>query len=147
MSDEFNFQKQLDLIRETYDIDFVGLAMPTVENELYMIKWRYVSGNLNQRYKNIILRNGRGIAGIVIKSGKQIVIDQIKESSYDNQIFNYPIIQSEQLTSLIALPLWLDNRVSGVLMLGQRNDKPLPNINLQNFNRFGPFYGKDMINS
>nr|WP_263314952.1 nitrate respiration regulation accessory nitrate sensor NreA [Mammaliicoccus sp. Marseille-Q6498] len=147
MSYDFNFQEQLDRIRDTYKIDFVGLAMSSEQQEEYIIKWQYVSGNLNHRYKHIVLRNGRGIAGIVIKSGKEITIKNVKNSSYYKHIFNYPIIQSEQLTALIAMPLWKKNRVCGVLMIGQRNDKPLPVIERKLFAKFGPFYGKDMINS
>ncbi|WP_323704074.1 nitrate respiration regulation accessory nitrate sensor NreA [Mammaliicoccus sp. Dog046] len=147
MSVEFKFQEQLNHIRETYGFDFVGLAMSSEESDSFHIKWRYVSGNLNQRYKNIVLRSGRGIAGIVIKSGKAMTITDVKESPYYDQLFNYPIIQSEQLTSLIALPLWKQNRVCGVILLGQRQDKPLPSVDLDQFTRFGPFFGKDMINS
>ena len=37
-------------------------------------------------------------------------------------------------------------RVYGVLLLGQRDDKLFPEIDMNDFNRFGPFYGKDMMN-
>ncbi|MGK9044508.1 nitrate respiration regulation accessory nitrate sensor NreA [Mammaliicoccus vitulinus] len=147
MSNDFNFQEQLNQIRETYEYDFVGLAMSSEQSAAFRIKWRYVSGNLNHRYKNIVLRSGRGIAGIVIKSGKQITIQNMKDSPYHDQLFNYPIIQSEQLTALVAMPLWRRNRVCGVLLFGQRDNKPLPENNVTHFKRFGPFYGKDMINS
>lgn len=147
MSNDFNFQEQLNQIRNTYDFDFVGLAMSSEQSAPCHIKWQYVSGNLNHRYKNIELRTGRGIAGIVMKSGKPIIINNIEESPYNDQLFNYPIIQSEQLTALIAMPLWKHNRVCGVLLSGQRDNKPLPEIDIDQFTRFGPFYGKDMINS
>ncbi|MFV5937075.1 nitrate respiration regulation accessory nitrate sensor NreA [Mammaliicoccus sciuri] len=147
MSNDFNFQEQLDLIRSTYGVDFVGLAMTSEDASHFHIKWQYVSGNLNHRYQNIVLRSGRGIAGIVIKSGKPIEIRDLKESPYHDQLFNYPIVQSEQLTSLLAIPLWKKYRVYGVLLLGQRDDKLFPEIDMNDFNRFGPFYGKDMMNA
>lgn len=147
MSNDFNFQEQLDLIRSTYGVDFVGLAMTSEYPAHFHIKWQYVSGNLNHRYQNIVLRSGRGIAGIVIKSGKPIEIRDLKESPYHDQLFNYPIVQSEQLTSLLAIPLWKKYRVYGVLLLGQRDEKQFPEIDMNDFNRFGPFYGKDMMNA
>ncbi|MCD3219164.1 nitrate respiration regulation accessory nitrate sensor NreA [Mammaliicoccus sciuri] len=147
MSNDFDFQEQLDLIRSTYGVDFVGLAMTSENSAHFHIKWQYVSGNLNHRYQNIVLRSGRGIAGIVIKSGKPIEIRDLKESPYHDQLFNYPIVQSEQLTSLLAIPLWKKYRVYGVLLLGQRDDKLFPEIDMNDFNRFGPFYGKDMMNA
>ncbi|PTK10793.1 nitrate respiration regulation accessory nitrate sensor NreA [Mammaliicoccus sciuri] len=147
MSNDFNFQEQLDLIRSTYGVDFVGLAMTSEDAAYFHIKWQYVSGNLNHRYQNIVLRSGRGIAGIVIKSGKPIEIRDLKESPYNDHPFNYPIVQSEQLTSLLAIPLWKKYRVCGVLLLGQRDDKLFPEIDMNDFNRFGPFYGKDMMNA
>lgn len=147
MSDDFNFQEKLDQIRNKYDFDFAGIAMALDTNLSSHIKWQYVSGNLNHRYKNIVLRSGRGIAGIVIKSGKQITIQDMTNSPYQDQLFNYPIIQSEQLTALVAMPLWRQNRVCGVLLFGQRDNKPLPENDVTHFKRFGPFYGKDMINS
>ena len=147
MSDDFNFQEKLDQIRNKYDFDFAGIAMALDTNLSSHIKWQYVSGNLNHRYKNIILRNGRGIAGIVIKSGKEMILHNIKDSIYNDQVFSYPIIQIEELTALIAFPLWIKNRVKGVLLLGQRNDKRLPNLEQLHFSSFGPFQREDMINS
>ena len=138
MSDDFNFQEKLDQIRNKYDFDFAGIAMALDTNLSSHIKWQYVSGNLNHRYKNIILRNGRGIAGIVIKSGKEIILHNIKDSIYNDQVLNYPIIQSEELTALIAFPLWI--KISeGCSLLGQRNDKRLPNLEQLHFSSFGPF--------
>ena len=47
----------------------------------------------------------------------------------------YPILLSENLTSLIAIPLWFENELWGVLLLGQRQNKPLPDnfdkVNIQ----------------
>lgn len=147
MSNDFNFQEELNYIRNHYGVDFVGLAMTSEGSDHFHIKWQYVSGNLNHRYQNIVLRSGKGIAGVVIKSGKPIEVHDLTETPYYNQAFNYPIVQSEQLTSLLAIPLWKKFRVCGVLLLGQRNGKIFPKIDINDFNRFGPFYGKDMIHA
>jgi hypothetical protein len=44
--------------------EFVGLAL---QNEVGPdVRWHYASGNLNDKYKRITVRFGKGIAGKVI---------------------------------------------------------------------------------
>ena len=49
----------------------LGIAMYERSLRSSPIKWKYVSGNTNERYKLIILRKGRGLAGTVMKTGKR----------------------------------------------------------------------------
>lgn len=122
-----DYQAELDALRMRYDFDFAGIALPTEDHMDMKIKWRYVSGNLNNRYQRIVLRNGRGIAGTVMKTGKSMTIADTNQEEIQQSIFNFPILMSEQLTALVAIPLWHHHRVKGVLLFGQRNGKPLPN--------------------
>ena len=122
-----DYQSELDNLRIHFGFDFAGLALPTEDHVGMKIKWRYVSGNLNNRYQRIVLRNGRGIAGNVMKTGKPMTIANTNQDEIQQSLFNFPILLSEQLTALIAIPLWHNHRVKGVLLFGQRNDKPLPN--------------------
>ena len=54
-------------------------------------KWKYVSGNTNERYKLIILRKGRGLAGTVMKTGKRMVIADVDTAltQAENCLSNY----------------------------------------------------------
>lgn len=122
-----DYQSELEVLRLRFGFDFAGLALPTEDHAGMKIKWRYVSGNLNNRYQRIVLRNGRGIAGTVMKTGKPMTIADTNQEEIQQSLFNFPILLSEQLTALIAIPLWHNHRVKGVLLFGQRNGKPLPN--------------------
>lgn len=125
---QHDYQGEIDRLRHEYQFDFAGIALPSEDHAGTKIKWRYVSGNLNERYRRIVLRNGHGIAGNVMKTGKPMIIPNTASDKIQSSLFNYPILMSEQLTALIAIPLWHNHRVKGVLLFGQRDQKPLPHI-------------------
>lgn len=122
-----DFQDELDRLRISEGYDFAGVALYEHHTTLSPIKWRYVSGNLNNRYKMIVLRKGRGLAGMVMKTAKRMIIDNVSKNLSLEEKIKYPILISENLTAVIAIPLCLNQQVSGVLLLGQRDNKPLPN--------------------
>ena len=107
-----SLQNNLDRLRIDGGYDFGGIAMYERSLRSSPIKWKYVSGNTNERYKLIILRKGRGLAGTVMKTGKRMVIADVDTA----------LTQAEK----IAFPLWLDHQMYGALLLGQRNHHPLP---------------------
>lgn len=131
-----DFQEELDALRESEGYDFAGIALYEQHSTSAPIKWRYVSGNLNDRYKLIILRKGRGLAGMVMKTAKRMIIADVSQSLSPEERFNYPILSSEKLTAVVAIPLCFQQQIYGVLLLGQRNEKPLPKDNSLNI------YGK-----
>ena len=55
----------------------------------------------------------------------------LKVSVYEDDLFNYPIIVAERLTSFGAIPLYKYNRVKGVLLVAFREDKVLTRRNFQ----------------
>ncbi|NGK14505.1 GAF domain-containing protein, partial [Staphylococcus aureus] len=87
-----------------------------------------VSGNKNNRFKLIILRKGRGLAGTVMKTGKRMIIANVGLALGPEEKIDYPILLSESLTAVLAVPLWYKNQVYGVLLFGQRDGRPLPKI-------------------
>ncbi|ARJ50541.1 nitrate respiration regulation accessory nitrate sensor NreA [Staphylococcus lutrae] len=144
---QHDYQDEIEKIRHEYQFDFAGIALPSEDHAETKIKWRYVSGNLNERYRRIVLRNGHGIAGNVMKTGKPMMIENTTEYDFQNALFNYPILMSEQLTALIAIPLWHHHRVKGVLLLGQRHHKPLPQIaqNISSIKGIGSLTSEDKV--
>ncbi|GHI00238.1 GAF domain-containing protein [Neobacillus kokaensis] len=97
--------------------EFVGLAL---QNETGPdVRWHYASGNLNDKYKRITVRFGKGIAGKIISSGSKMMI-----SDFPNQIFgkvtDYPIMLAEKLISSYAVPLFFNYVPKGVLLVGNR---------------------------
>ncbi|NWK84186.1 GAF domain-containing protein [Staphylococcus sp. GSSP0090] len=126
LNEHLDYQAVLDSIRIEEGFDYAAIALYEKESHISPIKWCYASGNLNQRYKFIVLRKGKGLAGNVMKTGKRMVIENVAQSLSAEDKHKYPIVLCELLTSMIAIPLWYQHQVYGVLLLGQRNDKPLP---------------------
>ena len=63
---------------------------------------------------------------MVMKTGKRMVIADVETALSPAQKVKFPIILSESLTAVVAVPLWLNQSMYGVLLLGQRNHKSLP---------------------
>lgn len=121
-----SLQNNLDRLRIKGGYDFGAIAMYERSHRSSPIKWKYVSGNTNERYKLIILRKGRGLAGTVMKTGKRMVIADVDTALTQAEKIAFPIILNEALTAVVAVPLWLDHQMFGVLLLGQRDYHPLP---------------------
>lgn len=122
------FQETLDKIRKEEGYDFAAIAFYESNKPSSPIKWHYVSGNKNNRFKLIILRKGRGLAGTVMKTGKRMIIANVGLALGPEEKIDYPILLSESLTAVLAVPLWYKNQVYGVLLFGQRDGRPLPKI-------------------
>ncbi|MNZ82117.1 GAF domain protein [compost metagenome] len=152
MKGEVNFeiQQAIDSLREVFDFDFVSIALVQSAADQFVLTWQYVSGNLNNRYKRIVLHSGKGVAGIVFKTGKPMLIPSVKTELEPNDLFNYPIIVSEQLQSVCAVPLWKDARVVGVLMVGFRGEGRLTETLIHDFQQsidpsFGPYFTRELV--
>ena len=130
-----SLQADLETLRQCEGYDFAAIATPERFRSGAPIKWQFVSGNTNDRYKLIVLKKGHGLAGMVMKTGKRMIIEQVDQEIGFEERLKYPILLSENLTSLIAIPLWFENELWGVLLLGQRQNKPLPDnfdkVNIQ----------------
>jgi len=145
LRESINYQSILDSIRIEEGFDFAAIAFYEQESDISPIKWCYASGNLNNRYKLIVLRKGKGLAGNVMKTGKRMVIENVAQLLSSQEQHKYPIVLCELLTAMVAIPLWYEKKVYGVLLLGQRNQQPLPktykNISLKN--KLGIFNEED----
>lgn len=140
----FHYQEEIDRLRDRFRFDFVSLALVQPAEDRFVLTWQYASGNLNERYKRIVLHSGKGIAGIVFKTGKPMLIQNVAADLSSKDLFNYPIIVAERLKSLGALPLWEEKRVVGVLLAGFRTEYRLDEASFELFQRglgteFGAF--------
>ncbi|NRD78046.1 GAF domain-containing protein [Bacillus sp. BRMEA1] len=97
--------------------DFVGLAF---QNEAGPdVRWHYAAGNMNDKYKRIIVRFGKGIAGKVISSGCPLMMTNFPHDIH-GKMTDYPIALAEKLVSVYAVPLFLPTVPKGVLLIGNR---------------------------
>jgi nitrogen regulatory protein A len=107
----------LSELRRLTSTDFAALAWSNQGD--YIIRWKYASGNRNERYKRIILRPEKGIAGKVIRSGRPMILDSFTPKSGDDPR-EYPILLAEGLKSVVGMPVFINQRVMGVLLAGCR---------------------------
>lgn len=97
--------------------EFVALAM---QNEIGPdVRWHYASGNLNDKYKRITVRFGKGIAGKIISSGSPMMITDFPHGIF-GKVTDHPIMLAEKLKSSFAVPLFFNAVPKGVLLIGNR---------------------------
>jgi nitrogen regulatory protein A len=115
-------QFELDQLRKVTSSDFSGIAW--IDERDNRIRWLYASGNLNERYKKLALKPGRGLAGMVIKLGRPLVIDaKTLEVEILRMQHDYPIMLVEQLRCFIAVPITIHIETLGVLIIGHRTER------------------------
>ena len=150
MNNQVDYQLELDRIRAALGYDFMSLALAEPAEYDYVIRWKYASGNTNDRYKRIVLQSGRGIAGIVFKTGKPFLLPSVQNDVEPDALFNFPITRMEQLNSIAAVPMWNDARVAGVLLGGFRGDRQASAEMLRDLEEaarkgIGDLNGKDLL--
>ena len=64
---------QLRQLKMLFGFEFVSLAV-RLDGGHPLLTWINATGNLNTRYRRIVLEPGKGIAGEIYRSGKSIVI-------------------------------------------------------------------------
>ncbi|WP_430536038.1 GAF domain-containing protein [Listeria rocourtiae] len=117
--------KEQDIANELIDIrlqlglDFVGIATAIAANGQKEIRWKYVAGNRNQRYQKIVLQIGKGIAGIVWRTARPMVSEDLKNDRFA-PLQEYPIALIENLASIVAVPIMSEDAVIGVMLGGYR---------------------------
>ncbi|MFC4323409.1 GAF domain-containing protein [Litchfieldia salsa] len=112
--------EQLNEIRHKTSSDFSALAC--LYKESFAIQWTYVSGNHNERYKSMQGRPGKGLAGLVIRADRLMILD---DSVLDLQTkrLEYPIMLAENLQAAVAVPVKFNGQTRGVLLTGSRTRK------------------------
>lgn len=97
--------------------DFVGLAL---QNQVGPdVRWHVAMGNLNEKYKHITVRFGKGLAGKVISTGSEMMILDFPHE-IPGKVTDYPIMLAEKLVSTYGAPLFFNSIPKGVLMVGKR---------------------------
>jgi nitrogen regulatory protein A len=109
--------KVCDSLMAVVGCEFVALAL---QNEVGPdVRWHYASANLNDKYKRITVRFGKGIAGKIISSGSPMMITDFPNGVI-GKVTDYPIMLAEKLVSSYAVPLFFNAVPKGVLLIGNR---------------------------
>ncbi|WP_449538778.1 GAF domain-containing protein [Ferdinandcohnia sp. Marseille-Q9671] len=96
-------------------------AFANVDQRNQTIRWEYAYGYTNNRFKNMVIRSGKGLSGSVVRFGTPMVIDQDTPNHTQTRL-QYPIMLAENLVSAAAVPIHFMGKVSGVLLIGSRTE-------------------------
>jgi nitrogen regulatory protein A len=111
-------QKLHDLCTNTSS-DFSAYA--NVDQETHTIRWEYAYGFTNNRFKNMVIRPGKGLSGSVVRFGITMILD-IDTPNRQQTRLQYPIMLAENLVSAVAVPVHVNGKVAGVLLIGSRTE-------------------------
>jgi len=112
--------ERMETLRNKINADFIGLAIYDAMTE--EIRWRLAVGATNSRYKRIVIRMGKGIAGEVIQLNRTVKVESFPHDVLGKPM-EYPILLVEHLKSSIAVPVSDSLRIYGVLLVGQRTER------------------------
>ncbi|MBN8202862.1 GAF domain-containing protein [Bacillus sp. NTK034] len=104
------------------DCDFVGLALQNTDSP--DVRWHFAAGNINEKYKRITVRYGKGIAGKVISTGRPMCVENFPEN-VAGKALEYPIMLAEALKYAYAVPIHFKGIPKGVLLIGNRSGQPI----------------------
>ena len=68
------------------------------------VRWHYAVGNLNDKYKRITVRFGKGIAGKIISSGSPMEMVDFPNDII-GKVTDHPIMLAEKLVSYLCGPI------------------------------------------
>ena len=115
---------RLKSIVEATKADFSALAFYDPINMEF--RWKLAIGSLNNRYIGIVVRSGKGICGRVLKTKRAFLITDFPEELQD-EFLEFPILIAEELKSAVAVPLFFQTQLIGVLLVGQRTKRKFTN--------------------
>ncbi len=115
---EMTYMEAVEHLRSEYGFEFAAIGTAPEFGEA--LQWRYASGNTGERFRRIALTPGRGIGGIVLKTGRAMVLTDIDNQLDPRDFSSYPIVFAEDLRSFCALPLSDGIHVVGALLCGFR---------------------------
>lgn len=119
MESLLHIKEALRTLRRDLGYDFAAFASVTHDHHS-LLSWVSASGNRSDKYRRIVLEPGKGIAGVVYRKGKPIIINDVREKLDHHELVEAPILLAEDLSSLAALPLFFSGKTEGVLLLALR---------------------------
>ncbi|TLS50445.1 GAF domain-containing protein [Paenibacillus antri] len=112
-----SIRAELAALREAAGCDFAALAWK--DSNGYAVRWRFASGETNDRYTRIVLQPGQGIAGTVLRTERPYLVNTLELRSGEDPR-QYAIMLAEQLQSAAGHPVTAGGAVRGVALLGFR---------------------------
>ena len=117
-------QTELKQLKSELKLDFIAVALAdTSYRDIY---WKIALGANSERYRKIMVRMGKGMAGKVLKAKAPHIVTHFPEEVRD-EMLEYPIFLIESLRSGVGVSVDSsrpEQRLSyGVLLVGQREER------------------------
>ncbi|MCY9667039.1 GAF domain-containing protein [Paenibacillus alginolyticus] len=115
-----NIIEELERLRSLTSSDFIALA--PLHDKAERIRWRYASGSRNERYQQMVIKSGQGLAGSVLRLGRWVKLDDSHPDS-DQVRRSCPVLLAEQLQTAAVFPILTDSDnllIKGLLFIGKR---------------------------
>ena len=115
---EMTYSQAVEHLCARYGFDFSAIGIAPEFGEA--LQWKYACGNTGERFRRIALTPGRGIGGIVLKTGRSMLLTDIDNQLDPRDFSSYPIVFAEDLRSFCCLPLSDGVHVIGAVLCGFR---------------------------
>ncbi|NRF94447.1 GAF domain-containing protein [Paenibacillus frigoriresistens] len=115
-----NIIEELERLRSLASSDFIALA--PLHDKAERIRWKYASGSRNERYQQMVIKSGQGLAGSVLRLGRWVKLDDSHPDS-DQVRRSCPVLLAEQLQTAAVFPILTDSDnllIKGLLFIGKR---------------------------
>lgn len=117
-------QTELQQLKSELKLDFIALAL--ADENYRDIYWKIALGANTERYRKIMVRMGKGMAGKVLKSKAPYIVSYFPEEVRD-EMLEFPIFLIESLRSGMGVSVDSsrpEQKLSyGVLLVGQRKER------------------------
>lgn len=111
------YKEALELVRHQLSCDFSAVAR--LDRRDNRIKWECISGGISNRLCQMSVKPGSGIAGHVIRHGRPFILDA-SVPELEKERNRNPAMLAERLYSVMAVPIFEDDHIDGVLLVGKR---------------------------
>lgn len=114
-----NMLVELELLRSLTSSDFIALA--PLQDHAGRNCWKYVLGNSNDRYQQMVIKIGLGLAGSALRLGRWVKLDDTHPKLSQERL-NCPLMLAEQLQTAAVFPLVTNSspQIKGLLFIGKR---------------------------
>ena len=106
-------------VRDRFGLDFVGVSI-VPDGSAPILTWQYAAGSTTENYALIHLPEGVGALGKVQKLRRGIVVNSVEDDIPQGELFQYPIIVAEALSSFFSFPLMEDGDLRVILICATR---------------------------
>jgi nitrogen regulatory protein A len=110
---------ELERLRSLTSCDFVAIA--PLQDHTGRNRWQYVIGNSNDRYQQMVIKKGQGLAGTALRLGRWVRLDDTHPKRQQERL-HCPLMLAEQLQAATVFPLVpnASSQIKGLLFIGKR---------------------------